>query len=291
MNQTSSKRDDLIFAFRDGHFDFSTRTHIMGVLNVTPDSFSDGGMFLEPSEALRHAERMIEEGADIIDVGGESTRPFSEPVEEQLERERVVPVIASIARRFGTVVSVDTCKASVAEAALDAGAQVVNDISALRSDPKMAGVAARYRAGVVLMHMKGTPRNMQENPQYEDVVSEIRDFLARAIERAVSGGIETDRILLDPGIGFGKRLEHNLAILRDLSAFRTLRRPLLVGPSRKSFIGAILDAPVDQRLPGTLAAVAIAVMNGASMVRVHDVKEARDAVSIADAVLARSGLR
>jgi dihydropteroate synthase len=278
-------KEGLIFNFRNGSLDLSQRTHIMGVLNVTPDSFSDGGKFFDPDEALRQAEKMIGDGADIIDVGGESTRPFSEPVEESTETERVVPVISAIAKRFKTVISIDTCRAAVAKASLDAGAQVINDVSALRFDPNMGKVAAAEKAGLVLMHMKGTPRNMQVNPEYSDVVSEIKAFLAHAVERARASGVNPGRILVDPGIGFGKRLEHNLTILRELSAFKEVGPPVLVGPSRKSFIGSILDAPVDRRLIGTVAAIVVSVMNGASVVRVHDVKEAREAVLIADAVV------
>jgi len=218
-------------------------------------------------------------------VGGESTRPFSEAIDESTEMKRVVPVISAIAKRFDTPVSVDTCKASVAAAAVDAGARVINDISALRFDARMGEVAARHKTGVILMHMKGTPRNMQENPEYVDVMSEIRVFLSAAVKRARSHGIGFEHIMLDPGIGFGKRLEHNLAIVRNLSELADLRRPVLVGPSRKSFLGLLTNRPVDERLSGTLAAVVASVMNGASAVRVHDVGEAKDAVAVADAIL------
>jgi dihydropteroate synthase len=278
-------KEGLIFDFRHGSLDFSQRTYIMGVLNVTPDSFSDGGKFLDTDAALRQAEKMIGDGADIIDVGGESTRPFSKPVDESIETKRVVPVISAIAARFKVVISIDTCKAVVAKASLDAGAQVINDVSALRFDPDMGKVVAAEKAGLVLMHMKGIPQNMQENPEYTDVISEIKRFLADAVERARASGVGPSNILVDPGIGFGKRLEHNLRILRELSAFKELGRPVLVGTSRKSFIGSILDAPVDRRLIGTIAAIVISVMNGASVVRVHDVKEAREAISIADSVV------
>jgi dihydropteroate synthase len=285
MKDTTAYPDSAIFRFRNGAFDLSLRTHVIGILNVTPDSFSDGGRFTDPDSALRHAEKMIAEGADMIDVGGESTRPYSEPVDESTEAKRVVPVISAIAKRFETPVSVDTCKASVAAAAVDAGARVINDISALRFDVKMGDVAAESKAGVILMHMKGTPRSMQENPQYVDVMTEIRVFLSAAVKRARSHGIGFEHIMLDPGIGFGKKLEHNLTILRSLSELADLRRPVLVGPSRKSFIGLLTDRPVDERLSGTLAAVVASVLNGASAVRVHDVGEAKEAVAVADAVL------
>lgn len=285
MTDRTVSPDSTVFRFRGGVFDLSARTHVIGILNVTPDSFSDGGRFADPDSALRHTEKMIGEGADMIDVGGESTRPFSEPVDEATEARRVVPVIAAIAKRFDTPVSVDTCKASVAAAAVDAGARVINDISALRFDERMGEVAARHKAGVILMHMKGTPRSMQENPQYVDVMSEIRVFLSAAVKRARSHGIGFEHIMLDPGIGFGKKLEHNLLILRNLSELADLRRPVLVGPSRKAFIGLLTNRPVDERLSGTLAAVVASVLNGASAVRVHDVGEAKEAVAVADAVL------
>ena len=274
-----------MFRFRGGAFDLSPRTHVIGILNVTPDSFSDGGRFSDPDSALRRAEKMIGEGADMIDVGGESTRPFSEPVDEATEMKRVVPVIAAITKRFDTPVSVDTYKASVAAAAIDAGARVINDVSALRFDEKMGEVAAKHKTGIILMHMKGAPRRMQENPQYVDVVAEIRVFLSAALKRARSHGIGFEHVMLDPGIGFGKKLEHNLTILRNLSELSDLRRPVLVGPSRKAFIGLLTNRPVDERLSGTLAAVVTSVLNGASAVRVHDVAEAKDAVAVADAVL------
>lgn len=285
MTGTTVSADSTVFRFRGGAFDLSPRTHVIGILNVTPDSFSDGGRFSDPDSALRRAEKMIGEGADMIDVGGESTRPFSEPVDEATEMKRVVPVIAAITKRFDTPVSVDTYKASVAAAAIDAGARVINDVSALRFDEKMGEVAAKHKTGIILMHMKGAPRRMQENPQYVDVVAEIRVFLSAALKRARSHGIGFEHVMLDPGIGFGKKLEHNLTILRNLSELSDLGRPVLVGPSRKAFIGLLTNRPVDERLSGTLAAVVTSVLNGASAVRVHDVAEAKDAVAVADAVL------
>jgi dihydropteroate synthase len=285
MTDPTAPVHSAIFRFRGGALDLSARTHVVGILNVTPDSFSDGGRFTDPDSALRHAEKMIGEGADMIDVGGESTRPYSEPVDEATEIKRVVPVVSAIAKRFDTPVSVDTCKASVAEAAIDAGARVINDVSALRFDPRMGDVAAERKAGVILMHMKGTPRSMQENPQYADVMSEVRVFLSAAVKRARSHGVGFEHIMVDPGVGFGKKLEHNLTILRNLSDLSDLGRPVLVGPSRKFFLGLLTNRPVDERLSGTLAAVVVSVLNGASAVRVHDVAEAKDAVAVADALL------
>jgi dihydropteroate synthase len=284
---THGPADSAIFRFRGGSFDLSARTHIFGILNVTPDSFSDGGKFTDLDSALRQTEKMVSEGADMIDVGGESTRPFAEAVDESTEIKRVVPVISAVAKRFKTPISIDTYKASVAQAAVDAGARVINDISALRFDPGMGEVAAKHATGVIMMHMKGTPRNMQEDPHYVDVMSEIRSFLASAIKRARSYGVGFERMIVDPGIGFGKKLEHNLSILRNLSDLSQLGRPILVGPSRKSFIGLLTNRPVDERLSGTLAAVTACILNGASAVRVHDVGEAKEAAAIADAILGR----
>jgi len=265
--------------------DLSARTHIMGVLNVTPDSFSDGGRFFDPADAIAHAEEMVENGADIIDIGGESTRPGSEFVPLEVELNRVVPVIkAVVALGASAAISIDTWKSEVAERALDLGVHVVNDISGLMFDTRLADLAARYEAGLILSHIKGTPKNMQVNPTYDDVVSEVRDVLAKAAGAAMSAGVGPQSIVVDPGIGFGKRLEHNLEILKRLGELVALGYPVLIGPSRKAFIGKLTDAPVDDRLEGTLAAVTIGVANGASIVRVHDVKEARRALALADAV-------
>jgi len=281
--QQSHENSDT-FLFRGGAFHLTGRTLVAGILNVTPDSFSDGGKFVDRNAALRHAEKMIEEGADFIDIGGESTRPHAVPVSESEEMARVVPVISDLTKRFDVPVSIDTYKSKVAEAALDAGAHIINDVSALRFDQKLAATAARYGAGLILMHMKGTPADMQDSPEYDDVMQEIRDFLDRAIEEARKSGVGFESIVVDPGIGFGKKLEHNLTILKNLSSLRSLGRPIMVGPSRKSFIGQLLNVPVEQRLPGTLAAVAVCVLSGASIIRVHDVREAREVVAIAEAV-------
>ncbi|MBI3994494.1 MAG: dihydropteroate synthase [Nitrospirae bacterium] len=244
----------------------------MGILNVTPDSFSDGGLFLKTDDAIRRAEALVEEGADLIDVGGESSRPGADPVPAEEEIRRVVPVIEHLSKRLSVPISIDTSKAGVALRAIAAGARIINDISALRFDPEMAPLAAETGAPVVLMHMQGTPKEMQARPVYTDVVREITAFFKSRIRFAERSGIARDRILLDPGIGFGKTTEHNLEILARLSEFRSLGRPVLIGPSRKSFIGRVLDLPAAERLEGTAAAVAAGILHGASIVRVHDVR-------------------
>jgi dihydropteroate synthase len=265
--------------------DLSARTHLMGILNVTPDSFSDGGKFFKVEDAVRRGIKMAEEGADIIDVGGESTRPGSDPITIEEELPRVIPVIEALSKEIDIIVSIDTYKSEVAKKALEAGAEMINDISALRFDPKMKEIVAEYKVPVVLMHIKGTPKNMQENPYYEDVIKEIIEYLRESIQLAKDAGIREENIIIDPGIGFGKRLEDNLIILKNLKKFSILNCPILVGPSRKSFIGRILDLPVEERLEGSLAALVVAIMNGANIVRVHDVKESKRVAGLADAVL------
>ncbi len=274
--------DNLIYKFGKVEFDFSKRTYVMGILNVTPDSFSDGGRYFTLDSALEHAMKMVEEGADIIDVGGESTRPGSEPVPVEEELRRVIPVIRELAKRTEVPISIDTYKSEVAKQALDNGAIIVNDISGLRFDEKMAEVVAEYKASLVLMHIKGTPKTMQQNPEYKDVISEIYSYLSESVDLAVGAGIR--QIIVDPGIGFGKRLVDNLEIIKRLREFKSLGYPILIGVSRKSFIGNILNLPVDQRLEGTAGAVAISVWNGANIVRVHDVKEMVRVVRIVDAI-------
>lgn len=258
----------------------------MGVLNVTPDSFYDGGRHSSPETAIQHARQLISEGADILDIGGESTRPGSEPVSPEEELSRVIPVIEAISSESDIAISIDTFKAAVAQEALQSGAHIVNDISGMRFDTQMPGVVAQAGAGVVLMHIQGTPKTMQQNPHYEDVVFEVREYLAGCAELARQAGIYEHSIWLDPGIGFGKTVEHNLQLLRHLEELRSLGYPLLVGTSRKSFIGKILgDLPPEERLEGTLATLALAVREGASVVRVHDVRAAVRAVRIADAIV------
>ncbi len=260
------------------------RTLLMGIVNVTPDSFSDGGRFLDHEVAVKHALRLVADGADIIDVGGESTRPGSDPVSAEEEHDRVVPIIERLAAQTVAPVSVDTRKAEVADAAMQAGAAIVNDVSA-GADPNMFEVVRAHAAGMVLMHMKGEPKTMQDDPTYDDVVREVRDFLAARVEAACAAGIERDRLAIDPGIGFGKRLEHNLELLRSLDAFKELGVPLVAGPSRKGFIGALTDAtdPAD-RLEGTAGAVAWCAANGADVVRVHDVSQMARVVRVVDAI-------
>ncbi|MFZ0449439.1 MAG: dihydropteroate synthase [Desulfatiglandaceae bacterium] len=266
------------------HLRLDERTHVMGVLNVTPDSFSDGGLFFETERAIEHGISMVEEGADFIDIGGESTRPFSEPLSSEEEVSRVIPVIEAIAREVSVPISIDTCKGSVAREALRAGASIINDISALRLDPEIASVAAEAGVPVILMHMKGTPENMQKNPVYGDLIWEIKDFLKGAAQRAIKAGISEDLILVDPGIGFGKTFDHNLQIIQNLSSFSSLGRPILIGTSNKAFIGKILGKEAHERLTGTMATVAVTAMNGAHIVRVHNVKEAVETVKMVDAI-------
>jgi len=254
---------------------------VMGILNVTPDSFSDGGKFLALPDALKQAEEMAAQGASLLDIGGESTRPGAAEVSSEEELSRVIPVVERLAGKIELPLSVDTCKPEVAQAALKAGASILNDITGL-TDPAMLETAARYRAGVVIMHMQGQPRTMQENPQYDDVVAEVKDFLQKQARAAEQAGI-TD-IALDPGIGFGKTLEHNLQLLNRLSEFKSLGYPLLIGVSRKAFIGWLTGKPVSRRLPGVLAAVCLAFYQGADIFRVHDVEPAVDALKVALAV-------
>lgn len=266
------------------NLEIGKRTLIMGILNVTPDSFSDGGLYNKLDKALDHAEKMVEDGADIIDVGGESSRPGSEPIPEHIELERILPVIKKLAKKVNTPISIDTYKASVAERALDAGACMVNDITAL-DDPNMARVLAKFDAPIVLMHKQGTPKNMQVNPSYNSLIPEIIDYLQYKIQLAVDRGIRREQIIIDPGIGFGKTAEHNLEILRDLRKFKILKKPILIGTSRKSFIGKVLNLPVEDRLEGTAATVAIAITNGADIIRVHDVKEMKRVARMTDAIV------
>jgi dihydropteroate synthase len=272
------RRRALTVPYPGGELKFGGRTLIMGVLNATPDSFSDGGRHLDPDRAVAAGVAM--EAADVLDVGGESTRPGADPVSADEERRRTEPIVRALAVR-GKLVSIDTTKPAVARAAFEAGARILNDVSAL-ADPDLGREAARARVPVILMHMKGTPRTMQDRPAYRDVVAEIADFFRARLERALSLGIPRARILLDPGIGFGKRPEHSLEILRRLEEFRSLGRPVVVGTSRKSFIGHVLGRPVDERRDGTSATVAAAVLRGADMVRVHDVREMADAARMAD---------
>ncbi len=257
---------------------------LMGVVNVTPDSFSDGGLYLDPAAAIAHGEELARNGAVILDVGGESTRPGAEPVAEAEELARVVPVVEGLTGT-GAEVSVDTSKAAVAAATLAAGAAIVNDVTALRGDPGMAAVCAEGGATVVLMHMIGTPRTMQREPRYDDVVDDVRAFLAARIEAALAAGIAEERIWVDPGIGFGKTAEHNFELLRRLGELRALGRPIVVGTSRKSFLGDGDGSAASERLGGTIASSVLAAAEGADVLRVHDVAEVAQALAVANAVL------
>lgn len=276
--------EPLVWRFGASEIDCASRTHVMGVLNVTPDSFSDGGRFFDPDEAVARGVRMVEEGADLLDVGGESTRPGSDPVPGEEERRRVVPVIERLAAEVEVPLSVDTRKAEVARAALEAGAVIVNDVSAGR-DPAMFDLVREAKAGMVLMHMKGEPKTMNVAPRYRDVVREVRDFLERRVAAAEAAGVERERLAVDPGLGFAKTERHSLRVMRDVGALLDLGRPVLVGPSRKSFIGHVLGTGVDERMEGTAGAVAYLASRGAHVVRVHDVLEMSRVVRVVDAIL------
>lgn len=286
-------RDKYRLAWGRFGLDLGQRTLIMGVLNVTPDSFSDGGRFFEYEAAVAQGEKLAADGADIIDIGGESTRPFSDAVPVEEEIRRVVPVIERLAERVKIPISIDTMKASVARRAIEAGAAMINDVTALRFDPELAGLAAELDVPVILMHMLGDPKTMQKDPAYDDLVAEIRGFLADAVDRATAAGIRHSNIIIDPGIGFGKTLEHNLLLIKHLHAFSALDVPVLIGSSRKAFIRKLLkddnvpDIPAD--LPavenGTQATVAASILNGAHIVRVHDVAKTVVTAKIVDSIL------
>ncbi len=268
------------------------KTRVMGILNITPDSFSDGGKYLDHDTALSHAEKMAEEGADIIDVGGESTKPSSEPISEEEELKRVIPVIEYLAKHISIPISIDTTKSGVARRALGAGASIINDISSLRNDPDLAAVAAEYNVPIILMHMKGTPKTMQESPVYSDLVNEIKAFLKQAIQSAMEKGINRSKIIIDPGIGFGKTFKHNFQLIKSIEEFQSLEVPILVGPSRKAFIRNELRGDLKKELhpespvveTGTQAAVAAAALKGAHIVRCHNVANTCATLKIVDAI-------
>ena len=277
----------MILRAREFEFTFPRPALVMGIVNVTPDSFSDGGQFLDSAAAAAHGVALVAQGAGIIDVGGESTRPGAEPVSEDEELRRVVPVIQRLAAQVTVPISIDTQKPAVAMAALQAGASVVNDIAAGRNDDEMWRVVAKANAGYVCLHMQGTPTTMQLNPVYGDVVEDVRDFFVERLERIQRAGVAAVQVMLDPGIGFGKTLEHNLQLLAGLGRLTSLGRPVLLGVSRKSFIGTLLGVEVPARLPAALACACLAVAAGAQMIRAHDVAETSQAVRMAEAVLAR----
>jgi dihydropteroate synthase len=285
MARFADRTEELKMSFFDlFNQDFTYKTIIMGVLNVTPDSFSDGGKFLAPDNAISRAQQMIEEGADIIDIGGESSRPGSVPVSEEEELNRIIPVLDALTSAE-IPISVDTYKANVAEKALAKGASIINDISGLNFDPELADVVAEHNASIILMHTLGKPKTMQKNIYYDDVIEDIHQYLENSIETAMNAGISEENIVIDPGIGFGKTIEHNLEIIKRLKEFSDLNKPILIGTSRKSFIGKILDLPVEDRLEGTLATLAVSIMNGAKILRVHDVKESKRVTMMVDKIL------
>jgi dihydropteroate synthase len=276
----------MMWRFGSRTFDLSARPRVMGILNVTPDSFSDGSRYATAADAVVAARQMVADGADIIDIGGESTRPGAAPVDAAEELRRVLPVIEKLAGRITVPISIDSWKSTVAAAALQAGAEIVNDVSAMTFDPRMADIVAGTDAGLVLMHTRGTPLSMQKNTAYSDVIAEVAAFLQSAIDRAVAAGVQTERLVVDPGIGFGKDATGNLEVIRRLRELAVLQRPLLVGLSRKAFIGTVLGREVTERLFGTVAAVAVAMMNGATIFRVHDVRAVRDTVDMVRAITA-----
>ena len=275
---------DWVIKTRHGALSAKRRTLLMGVINITPDSFYDGGKRLDPGTAVADGLELVEAGADMIDIGGESTRPGAKAVSLTEEVQRVLPVVRRLRKSVSTPISIDTYKAQVAEAALAEGADIVNDISALRFDPQMARLVAAEKVPIVLMHMQGTPRTMQAEPCYQDVLQEVRDFLTARVHLAIEAGVERKNIIIDPGIGFGKSLDHNLTLLRGLRSLASVGQPLLVGASRKTFIGKILGVEPQERLEGSLAAAIAAVFGGAHILRVHDVKETRRAIRVADAI-------
>lgn len=278
------KRDFFDVTYPHGKLRLGGKTHVMGILNVTRDSFYDGDRYNTLENAIDRALKMVEEGADIIDIGGESTRPGAYPVSETEEIKRVIPVIKILSKQIRKPISIDTYKAKVAEKAIDAGASIINDIGGLLVDKNMGVVAARAHVPVIIMHKKGTPRTMQRYPIRKNVLPEIMASLRKSISVAIDSGIDEGKIILDPGIGFGKTMQHNLEILKRLREFKSMGFPILIGTSRKKFIGTILDLPVQERLYGTLATIAVAVLNGAHIVRVHDVREAVQVVTICDAI-------
>jgi dihydropteroate synthase len=278
-------RKNLIFEINDKQHTLGLKTWFMGVINVTPDSFSDPGSNLDKDRAVKRGLALEKQGADILDIGGESTRPGSDPVSAEEELKRIVPVITELKKRTSIPISVDTTKAKVAEEALAAGADIVNDISAFRFDDGMPLLISDKEASVVLMHMKGVPKTMQNNPFYEDLYQEIGCFLKERITKATAYGIKREKIIVDPGIGFGKSLEHNLAIINNLDFLKELDRPILLGISRKSFIGKILNLPPQNRIEGTIASAVLSVLRGAHILRVHDVEQVKKAITVAEAII------
>lgn len=285
VRSTFSQLDSHNLKCRNKYIPLGSNTIIMGVLNMTPDSFYDGGKFTSIYTALKHVEKMITEGADIIDIGGESTRPGSLSITKEQECERVIPVISEINKNFDTIVSIDTTKSEVALEALKEGASIINDISGLKFDEKIADAASEYKAGLVLSHTSGRPEVMQENTQYESLIEDIISSLSSSVNKALDRGVESESIVVDPGFGFGKTAEQNLLLLKNLHRICELEKPVLIGPSNKSFIGKVLNAKVNERIEGTAATVAIGIANGASIIRVHDIEQMKKVAVMADAVM------
>ncbi|MBE0477752.1 dihydropteroate synthase [Candidatus Aerophobetes bacterium] len=275
----------FVLNFSDTTLDLRKKVALMGILNLSPDSFYDGGWYKTEKQILERVEKMLKEGADIIDVGGESTRPGAHPISFEEEVKRTIPCIKKINRFFQVPISIDTYKAKVAKEACGAGAEMVNDISGLRFDPEMAQIVSANKAHLIIMHIKGSPKNMQENPHYEALIPEIISYLKESLRIAKEAGIAPEKVIVDPGIGFGKTVEHNLFILKNLKKLQVLGRPILIGVSRKSFIGKVLNIPLQQRLAGGIAATCVAVAEGARMVRCHDVRQTRQAVDLLDAIM------
>ncbi|MEW6662217.1 MAG: dihydropteroate synthase [Bacillota bacterium] len=273
------------FCYNGYSFGFGRKTYVMGILNITADSFFDGGLYHTLDRAVARAKEMVAEGADIIDIGGESTRPFADPVPMEEEIARIIPVLERLVEEVNVPISVDTYKSEVARLALERKATIINDISGLRADPRMAEVVAEFGCPVVVMHIKGTPKNMQENPTYEDVVGEVMEYLHGSIDIALRAGVQKEKVIIDPGIGFGKTTDHNLEILHRLGEFKALGQPILTGTSRKSFIGKVLALPLAERLEGTAATVAMSIANGADLVRVHDVRAMKRVAQMTDAIV------
>lgn len=270
-------------------FDFKNKTYTMGILNLTPDSFSDGGKYTDLENAIKRAKKMVEEGVDIIDVGAESTRPGAIYIEEEEELRRILPVVERLVKEVDVPISIDTYKPRVAEECIKAGAHIINDIKGLKSDPKMAKIIAKYGVFIIAMHIQGDPKNMQENPKYDNIIEEIKESLEESVSIAIKEGVSPEKIILDPGIGFGKTFENNLEIIKKLCEFRKLEYPLLIGASRKGFIGDILGTPPLDRLEGNLAIAVMSAYNGASIIRVHEVKETVKSLKIVDAVKSIKG--
>jgi dihydropteroate synthase len=278
-------RKEYTLQINDKKYTLGQRTWMMGVINITPDSFSDGGLHFDKDKAVAKGLQLREEGSDIIDIGGESTRPGSEPVTEEEELRRVIPVISALREKTDSLISIDTTKSGVARAALDEGADIINDISSSGFDPKMFSLAAQYGSPLILMHMKGEPKTMQVNPFYENVLLEVKSFFKERIEAAQVAGIKKEKIIIDPGIGFGKRHKDNLILINNLHFFEDLGQPILIGTSRKSFIGKILNSSAQQRLEGTIASSVLSILHGAHILRVHDVAAVKKAVLVAEAII------